>query len=87
VFDSSQGRKLFIFITVSIPAPPPPSPIQWVSWGYLLGIKRRGREADHLPLAQERLDLYPHALIRLNGLVPYYTQEQRCVGVAINVFS
>jgi hypothetical protein len=38
-----------------------------------LGVKRSGREADHSPLSstdvKECVELYPHSLIRLNGVV------------------
>jgi hypothetical protein len=67
-----MNKRFFLFIIVSVPVlGPTQSPVQWVSLGHLLGIKRRGREANQLPLAQERLDLYHHAPVCLNGFLPY----------------
>jgi hypothetical protein len=51
-FDFRRGLGIFLFTIVSRTAlEPTQPPIQWV-WGVLsLGIKRPGREADHLPLS------------------------------------
>jgi hypothetical protein len=48
-FDSRRGLGIFLFTTASVTAlGPTQPPIQWVV-GFSLGIKRPGREADHLP--------------------------------------
>jgi len=48
--ESREGLGIFFFTTASRPALGPIKfPIQWVSWAPSLGLKRPGREADHLP--------------------------------------
>jgi len=50
-FDSQQGRDIFLFVTVSRRTLEPTQPsIQWVPWAFFPGVKRQGREADHLHL-------------------------------------
>jgi hypothetical protein len=51
VGSSSPGRvKNFIFSTLSRPSRGPTQPpIQWVPGALSPGVKRQGREADHLP--------------------------------------
>jgi hypothetical protein len=49
-FESRQGLAISLFTTGSKPAlGPTESPIQWVQGALSLGVKRLGREADHLP--------------------------------------
>jgi len=49
-FDSQRGLGIFLFTTVSRTAlGTTHPPIQWVPGAVFLGVKRRGREADHLP--------------------------------------
>jgi len=44
------GLGIFLFDTMSIAAPGPTHPpIQWVMGALSLGVKRSGRETDHLP--------------------------------------
>jgi hypothetical protein len=48
--DSRRGLGIFLFTTASRTALGPTQlPIQWVSRALSLGVKRPGREADHLP--------------------------------------
>jgi hypothetical protein len=48
-FDSRQRLGIFLFTAVPGPAVGPTQPpIQWVTGTLSLGIKRPGREADHL---------------------------------------
>ncbi|PNF27774.1 hypothetical protein B7P43_G09210, partial [Cryptotermes secundus] len=50
-FDSGKVKN-FLFSTSSTPAMGPTQPpIQWVPGGISSGLKRRGREANHSPLA------------------------------------
>jgi hypothetical protein len=50
VFESRQGLGIFLFTTASRPPLGPTQlPIQWVPGALSLGVKRPGREADHLP--------------------------------------
>jgi hypothetical protein len=48
--------------------------------GFLIGVKRPGREADHLPPSsakvKECVELYLQSPIRLHGMVLSYTQGQ-----------
>jgi hypothetical protein len=49
-FDSRWGRGIFLFTTASRTAlEPTQPPIQWVPRALSRGVKRLGREADHLP--------------------------------------
>jgi hypothetical protein len=49
-FDSRRGLGIFLFTTASRPVLGPiQPPIQWVQGFLSLGVKRRGREADHSP--------------------------------------
>jgi hypothetical protein len=49
-FDSWQGLGIFLFTTASrMVLRPTQPPIQWVLGALSLGVKRPGREADHLP--------------------------------------
>jgi hypothetical protein len=49
-FDSHRGLGIFLFTTASRPAVGPTQPPnQWVPGALSLGVKRPGREADHLP--------------------------------------
>jgi hypothetical protein len=50
VFDSQREPVIFLFETVSRPAlVPSQPPLQWVPGALSLGVKRPGRETDHLP--------------------------------------
>jgi hypothetical protein len=65
---------IFLFDTMSRTAPGPARPpIRWVPGALSLEVKRPGREADHLPPSsgefKERVVLYLHSPIRLNGVV------------------
>jgi hypothetical protein len=49
-FESRWGLGIFLFTTTSRTAlGPTQPPIQWVPGALSLGVKRPGREADHLP--------------------------------------
>jgi hypothetical protein len=49
-FDSRLGLEIFLFTTASRTAlGPTQPPIQWVPAAFSLGVKRPGREVDHLP--------------------------------------
>jgi hypothetical protein len=49
-FDFRRGLRIFLFTTASRTALRPiKPPIQWVPGAVSLGVKRRGREADHSP--------------------------------------
>jgi hypothetical protein len=49
-FDCRRGLGIFLFTTASRTAlEPTQPPIQWVPGAISLGVKRPGREADHLP--------------------------------------
>jgi hypothetical protein len=49
-FDSLRGLGIFLFTTASRTAlGPTQPPIQWVRGVLSIGLKRPGREADHLP--------------------------------------
>jgi hypothetical protein len=49
-FDSRRELGIFLFTTASRTAlGPTQPPIQWVPRALSLGVKRPGREADHLP--------------------------------------
>jgi hypothetical protein len=54
-------------------------PIQWVPRALSLGVKRAGREADHLPPSsaevKECVELYLHSPIRLYGVVLSYKKK------------
>jgi hypothetical protein len=72
-FDSRWGLGI-LFGTVSRPALGPTlPPIQWVPRALSLGVKRPGREGDHLPPSsvevKECMELYLHSPIRLHGVV------------------
>jgi hypothetical protein len=55
-FDSRRGLGIFLFITVSkMVLGPIQPPIQWVPGDLSLGIKRPGREADHLPPSSDEV--------------------------------
>jgi hypothetical protein len=59
---SSRGG-IFLFSTVSIPPlGPTQPPIQWVPGTVFLGIKRLGREANHLPPS--------NAEVKIGGPIP-----------------
>jgi hypothetical protein len=48
-FDSRQGLGIFLFITLSTQALGPTQPtIEWLPVAVFLGVKRLGRESDHL---------------------------------------
>jgi hypothetical protein len=48
-FGSLQGQHIFLFYMTSRPALGPTQlPVQWVTVAVYPGIKRQGREADHL---------------------------------------
>jgi hypothetical protein len=72
-FDSRRGLGIFLFITASRTAlEPTQPPIQWVSGVLSLGVKRPGREADHLPPSsaevKECVELYLYTPVRLHGM-------------------
>jgi hypothetical protein len=49
-FESGQGLGIFLFTTESRPALGPTElPFQWAPGALSLGLRRLGREADHLP--------------------------------------
>jgi hypothetical protein len=61
-----RGSGIFLFTTVSRTAlGPSQPPIQWVPGAVSLGVKRPGRESDHLPPSpcrgQECVELYLHS--------------------------
>jgi hypothetical protein len=65
-FDSRQDLGIFLFDTVSGPAlGPTQPPIQWVPGALSLGVKRKGRKADHSPPSsaevKEWVELYLHS--------------------------
>jgi hypothetical protein len=63
-FDSRRGPGIFLFSTASRPAlGPTQPPIKWVPGALSSGIKRPGREADHLPPL-----LMPRS--RMRGAIP-----------------
>jgi hypothetical protein len=55
---------------------PTQHPIQWVPRAPSLGVKRPGRQADHLPPSsaevKEWVELYLHSPIRFHGVVLRY---------------
>jgi hypothetical protein len=55
-------RDSFTFITSILSLGPTQTPIQWIPEAVSLGIKRYGREADHLPP--------PSAEIKNDGVIP-----------------
>jgi hypothetical protein len=66
-FDSRRGLGIFLFTTASRTTLwPTQPPIQWVPGSLSLGVKRPGREADHLspPSAEVKVwvELYLHSL-------------------------
>jgi hypothetical protein len=72
-FDFRRGLGIFLFTTASRMAlGPTQPPIQWVPGALSLGLKRPGREADHLPPSsaevKECVELYLHSPIRLHGV-------------------
>jgi hypothetical protein len=72
--DSWRGLGIFLFTTASRTAlGPTQPPIQLVPGALSLGVKRPGREADHLPQSsaevKELVQLYLHSPIRLHGMV------------------
>jgi hypothetical protein len=73
-FESRKGLGIFFFTTASRKAVGPTQPpIQWVPGALSLGIKRLGRETDHLPLSSAEIkdwvELYLYSPIRLHGVV------------------
>jgi hypothetical protein len=73
-FDSRQGLRIFLFTTVSRPAlGPTQPPIQWVRETLSLGLKRPGRETDHLsPSSADVKSVWSYTStppIRLHGVV------------------
>jgi hypothetical protein len=65
-FDSRQGQE-YLFATVSREALRPTHPaVQWIPGALSSGVKRPGREADHLSQS--------NAGFRMRGGVPLYTQ-------------
>jgi hypothetical protein len=65
-FESRQKLGIPLFTTASRPAlKSTHPPIQWVPGAFSLGVKRLGREADHLPLynaeVKECVELYLHS--------------------------
>jgi hypothetical protein len=75
-FNSREGRGWDFFIRyrcVQTGSGAHPASIQWVPEALSLGIKRRGREADHLPQssAQDKnaWNYTSNRLIRLHGVV------------------
>jgi hypothetical protein len=73
-FDSRRGLGIFLFTTASRQALGPTQPsTQWIPGALSLGVKRPGREADHLPPSsaevKECVDLYLHSPIRLHGVM------------------
>jgi hypothetical protein len=66
-FDSRRGLGIFLFITASRTAlGPTQPPIQWVPGALSLGVKRRGRETDHLHLVPRK---------RMRGAIPPIPQH------------
>jgi hypothetical protein len=58
-FDSRWRLGIFLFTTAFTTAlGPTQPPIQWVSGGVSLGVKRPGRKADHLPPSSARVKEY-----------------------------
>jgi hypothetical protein len=73
-FDSRRGLGIFLFTAASRTALwPTQPPTQWVPGALFQGVKRQGREADHLTPSsaevKECVDLYLHSPIRLHGVV------------------
>jgi hypothetical protein len=71
-FGSRRGLGIFLLTTVFRAAlRPTQPPIQWVTGALSLGVKRPGREADHLPPSsaevKECVELYLHSPICLHG--------------------
>jgi hypothetical protein len=65
-FQSRQRLGIFLFTTASRPAVRPTQPpSQWVTVALFLGVKRPGREADHLPPSiaevKECVELHLHS--------------------------
>jgi len=57
---------------------PTQPPIQWVAGALSLGVKRSGREADHLPPSNAEVKnawSYKTLAIRLHGVVLSYKKE------------
>jgi hypothetical protein len=76
---SVPGRvKIFLFYTASRPAlGPTQPPIQCVLWALTPGVKRPGREADHLPpsSAEVKNDGAP-LYVFMAWFLTYYVQGQ-----------
>jgi hypothetical protein len=68
-FDSRQSQEIFLFFTASRLARLTQTPIQWVPGGCFFGVKRQGREADHLAPRSRIVELYFQSPIRLHGVV------------------
>jgi len=72
-FDSRRGLGIVVFDIVSRPAlDPTQSPIQWVPGDFSLGVKRLGREADHLPPSEPSKNAWSYTSnspIPLHGMV------------------
>jgi hypothetical protein len=73
-FDSRRGLGIFLFAIASRTALELTQlPILWVPGALSLGVKRRGREADHSPPSsaevKECVELYLHSPIRFHGVV------------------
>jgi len=72
-FESWQRLGIFLFTMAFRPDLGPTQPIQQVTEALSLGVKRPGRETDHLPPSsveiKECVELYTHSPIRLHGVV------------------
>jgi hypothetical protein len=67
-FDFRQRKKIFHFSTATRPAlGPTQPPIQWVPEVPSLGVKQRGREADHSPIS--------NADVKNRGAIPPFPHK------------
>jgi hypothetical protein len=74
--ESRQGLGIFLFTKASRPSLRfTQPPVQWIPGALSLGVKRLGREADHLPQFSARS--------RMRGAIPPLSSTPPCLGAQL----